>query len=116
MAADRKDVVPVIVLIVVAAAAAIAIFFWLDSTTGVHAAAEAPFDHSDCQYPNRLSNPPDGCDNSDPARPECMKFGTEECDLPYADGSTPTNPISVAPAPSGEVKTTPNIVNCTESK
>lgn len=28
------------------------------------------FDHSQCQYPVRASNPPDGCDNSDPAEPE----------------------------------------------
>lgn len=33
----------------------------------------APFDHSDCQYPDRWSNPVDGCDNSDPAVPECIK-------------------------------------------
>ena len=31
------------------------------------------FDHSDCQYPYRWSNPADGCDNSDPAVPECIK-------------------------------------------
>lgn len=39
------------------------------------------FDHSQCQYPNRLSNPPDGCDNTDPAQPECMKGGTESCEI-----------------------------------
>ena len=32
-----------------------------------------PFDHSNCQYPDRWSNPKDGCDNSDPAVPECIK-------------------------------------------
>jgi len=31
------------------------------------------FDHSNCQYPDRWSNPADGCDNSDPAVPECIK-------------------------------------------
>ena len=31
------------------------------------------FDHSNCQYPDRWSNPVDGCDNSDPAVPECIK-------------------------------------------
>lgn len=36
-------------------------------------ALNAPFDHSDCQYPERWSNPPQGCDNSDPAVPECIK-------------------------------------------
>lgn len=43
------------------------------------AIAAEPFDHSTCQYPNRLSNPVDGCNNTDPARPECMKYGTEDC-------------------------------------
>lgn len=31
------------------------------------------FDHSGCQYPDRWSNPAYGCDNSDPAVPECIK-------------------------------------------
>lgn len=42
-------------------------------------ATQQPFDHSNCQYPDRWSNPPDGCDNSDPAVPECIKaFSTKE--------------------------------------
>lgn len=41
-------------------------------------AAGASFDHSNCQYPDRWSNPPNGCDNSDPAVPECIKeFSTK---------------------------------------
>lgn len=36
-------------------------------------ASAATFDHSNCQYPDRWSNPVDGCDNSDPAAPECIK-------------------------------------------
>lgn len=40
--------------------------------------AAAAFDHSNCQYPDRWSNPIDGCDNSDPAVPECIKdFSTK---------------------------------------
>lgn len=36
------------------------------------------FDHTNCQYPDRWSNPPGGCDNSDPAVPECVKdFSTK---------------------------------------
>jgi hypothetical protein len=58
--------------------------FGLSNTT--IAETTKPFDHSNCQYPNRLSNPPNGCDNSDPARPECVtKFGTEDCDIPYPE-------------------------------
>lgn len=41
--------------------------------------ASAAFDHSNCQYPDRWTNPADGCDNSDPAVPECIKaFSTEQ--------------------------------------
>lgn len=41
-------------------------------------ATQQPFDHSNCQYPDRWSNPPNGCDNSDPAVPECIKaFSTK---------------------------------------
>lgn len=43
------------------------------------ASAAQPFDHSNCQYPDRWSNPANGCDNSDPAVPECIKaFSTKE--------------------------------------
>jgi len=45
------------------------------------ASQSAPFDHSNCQYPDRWSNPADGCDNSDPAVPECIKaFSTKEAE------------------------------------
>lgn len=41
--------------------------------------ASAAFSHENCQYPYRWSNPADGCDNSDPAVPECIKaFDTEQ--------------------------------------
>lgn len=36
------------------------------------------FDHSQCQYPSRTTNPPDGCDNSDPAIPYCVVKGLPE--------------------------------------
>lgn len=35
--------------------------------------AGSTFDHSNCQYPERWTNPANGCDNSDPAIPECIK-------------------------------------------
>lgn len=42
-------------------------------------AAQPAFSHENCQYPYRWSNPPNGCDNSDPAVPECIKaFDTEQ--------------------------------------
>ncbi len=36
------------------------------------------FDHTNSQYPARTTNPPNGCDNSDPACSEQIKGG--ECD------------------------------------
>lgn len=42
------------------------------------ASQQETFDHSNCQYPDRWSNPADSCDNSDPAVPECIKsFSTK---------------------------------------
>lgn len=106
----REDVWPVVIAILVIAG----LLVWGYIALVPPASAAVPeFDHSNCQYPERLSNPPDGCDNSDPARPECMKFGTEECDLPYADGSLPTKSDNVAPAAS-QSETAPKAVNCSE--
>ncbi len=47
--------------------------------------AQAPFDHSGCQYPTRTTNPPNGCDNSDPCDPTNTKGGSGEC-RPYCAG------------------------------
>lgn len=44
------------------------------------------FDHSQCQYPTRTTNPPDGCDNSDPCDPiSAAKGGSGECATPIAE-------------------------------
>lgn len=38
------------------------------------------FDHSVCQYPHRTTNPPNGCDNSDPCDTlNAVKGGSGEC-------------------------------------
>ena len=40
---------------------------------------DRPFDPANCQYPDRWTNPVGGCDNSDPAVPECIKsFSTQQ--------------------------------------
>lgn len=55
------------------------VFFSAGLFTGTQAVedeASKPFDHMVCQYPYRLTNPPNGCDNSDPACPEEIKGGT----------------------------------------
>jgi hypothetical protein len=45
------------------------------------------FDHSQCQYPDRTTNPIDGCDNSDPCDPAATKGGSGEC-APTGDDDT----------------------------
>lgn len=99
----KEDVWPIVVVVLVVAALAVWGYVALVPPVGAAAADPVPFDHSNCQYPNRVSNPPDGCDNSDPARPECMKIGIEDCDLPRQDGSIPISTPSVDPAASQSV-------------
>lgn len=69
------------------------------------AAAQPAFDHSMCQYPDRWTNPPDSCDNSDPAVPECIKAAFSQqseadCIAYYvAQHQAPTTPIVEQPKP-----------------
>lgn len=81
------------------------LFLWHDLARGL-----APFDHANCQYPERASNPPDGCDNSDPARPECMKLGVEDCSIPSKEVQSPAPVEKTAPAPSQPVVSEPEPV------
>lgn len=58
------------------------------------------FDHSNCQYPDRWSNPVNGCDNSDPAVPECIKAAyskesEDACIAAYVAQQQPTTPSTV---------------------
>lgn len=51
-------------------------------TSGVIGAqtARAAFSHENCQYPTRSTNPPNGCDNSDPCDPsDAAKGGSGDC-------------------------------------
>ena len=52
--------------------------FSIGTAVGPTNTSAATFDHSQCQYPYRWSNPADGCDNSDPAVPECVKATTQQ--------------------------------------
>jgi hypothetical protein len=67
------------------------------------ASAAQPFDHSNCQYPDRWTNPPNSCDNSDPAVPECIKaFSTEQGEkdcIAYYAAQHPSTPIVEQPKP-----------------
>lgn len=60
------------------------------------------FTHENCQYPERWTNPIDGCDNSDPAVPECIKAmysqqAEKDCIDAFVKANTPEvqQPISL---------------------
>ena len=57
--------------------------------------ADKPFDHSNCQYPDRTTNPPYGCDNSDPCDPANTKGGSGDCTEPTPT-VTPAQPTEAA--------------------
>lgn len=100
---DREDVIPVLVILV-----AVAIFVYVaikliadEPIVGASSQVQGTtFDHSGCQYPFRATNPPDGCDNSDPACPELIK-GALNCP---SDVVQPVISSSVAPAPPEALK------------
>lgn len=55
------------------------------------------FDHSQCQYPDRTSNPVNGCDNSDPCDPANVKGGDGSCKP--VEQTTPAEPVQVPVQP-----------------
>ena len=74
------------------------------------------FDHSNCQYPDRWSNPADGCDNSDPAVPECMKAantqeGEQLCIAAFVRANNQPDAVPVTTAPTAPTSTV-NICGC----
>lgn len=82
---------------------ALTIFMINDQPVG---AEQTPFDHASCQYPYRLSNPVDGCDNSDPACPAEIKAGI----CPATPDQDPIFPKMDAPTASQEVVSAPTPV------
>lgn len=68
-----------------------------DAAQPVSAAQAATFDHDQCQYPQRTTNPPDGCDNSDPCDPANTKGGSGDCNDDRID-TTPPTATTTAPA------------------
>lgn len=66
------------------------------------AAAQPAFDYSQCQYPDRTTNPPGGCDNSDPCDPANVKGGSGDCvdvAVPKVNETAPTVDVEPTPAP-----------------
>ncbi len=71
----------------------------------VTVSASAP---QDCQYPDRLTNPAGGCDNSDPACVEEIKGGV--CPPPQQPAAQQTAPIiPVTPHSTSEYETAINL-------
>lgn len=61
-------------------------------------ALEQPFDHTQCRYPDRESNPIDACDNSTPNDPSCtIKTGKNVCEA-ISEPIAPPAPL-YEPAP-----------------
>lgn len=58
----------------------------------LEATQPSKFDHSRCQYPDRTTNPANGCDNSDPCDPAQVKGGSGDC-LPTNSEPVVTEPI-----------------------
>lgn len=63
---------------------------YVPQATAAPTVEPAPFGHSGCQYPDRTTNPPNGCDNSDPCDPANTKGGSGDCD----DVAVPTEPAA----------------------
>lgn len=76
------------------------IFIWFCSFVIETAKIEAVegSQKSECQYPLRTTNPPDGCDNSDPCDPaNVAKGGSGDCITPVSerDDDIPKRPETV---------------------
>ena len=72
------------------------------NTEQTKAAQPQAFSHENCQYPERWTNPVDGCDNSDPAVPECIKAAYSQesekaCIDAFVAQYNQQNPQPVAP-------------------
>lgn len=90
--------------VVIVAVVSLCVLFYI---VGAEPAGESPtpvapnvatsFDHDQCQYPARSTNPPDGCDNSDPCDPSNVKGGSGECiETPQSQkNQTSQNVVSV---------------------
>lgn len=83
---DRKELLLALVL-----AFCMAVLFYAIAT----AADQTTLDHAFCQYPSRESNPPESCDNTDPAIPETVI-------KPVKDEVTPAPTVNAPPAASSE--------------
>lgn len=101
---NRKHLIQWILFVV----AALFLFYAVLAQAAPAASSQspAPFDHSNCQYPNRETNPPNGCDNSDPACPETIKYG-------YDCQPTPQTPV-VEQKPTSQNIETPKKPECAE--
>lgn len=80
-----KSKVKIVLIAVLIAAIAYCSWAGVGAIALPQKASAATFDHSQCQYPTRTTNPPEGCDNSDPCDPaSAAKGGSGDC-APVSD-------------------------------
>ena len=73
--------------------------FMIGQQTPAPAAQAQTFSHDQCQYPDRTTNPPNGCDNSDPCDPSNVKGGSGDCvAVPVEPTPVVSEPLEPAPA------------------
>lgn len=74
--------------------ATFALWFHIYTHTKVAAQPVVSFDHSNCQYPDRTTNPVNGCDNTDPCDPANTKGGSGDCTPAYVEHNTGDIPVA----------------------
>ena len=70
-------------------------------------------DHSNCQYPERWTNPVNGCDNSDPAVPECIRAAnTQESEAACIAAFVQQHEAAAQPVPTTTATPAPSTNTC----
>lgn len=103
----------VLIIFLLTISGALAFVVWLAVQVEANV-QEAPFDHSQCQYPERSTNPPNGCDNSDPCDPQdAVKGGSGECSGDNVDinETEPAKKPTITPVAPVEYETPKNVTD-----
>lgn len=90
---EPKEWLIVIAFVIAGFVLFVAVIKSAEAATVTEPPAAVEFDHSNCQYPDRTTNPPDGCDNTDPCDPSTVKGGSGDC-APALEPPKPETPMS----------------------